>query len=47
MAYTAAEEADGERHQTIRSLEAAPVIAVDRQGGGMPTGTCELMELEE
>lgn len=46
MAYAAAKAADAQLNETIRSFESALVIAVDREAGGMPTGTCELMELQ-
>ena len=45
-AFTAAETADAQADETVRGLQATLVIAMDRQAGGMPACTCELMELE-
>lgn len=45
-AFTAAETADAQADKTVRGLQATLVIAMDRQAGGMPACTCELMELE-
>lgn len=46
VAFAAAEATDAQPYEATRSLESALVIAVDRQAGGMPTGACELMELQ-
>ena len=45
-AFTAAETADAQADKTVRGLQATPVIAMYRMAGGMPAGTCKLMELQ-
>ena len=45
-AFTAAETADAQADESVRGFETAQIITMDRQAGGMPAGTGELVELE-
>ena len=46
VAFMAAETTDAQADEAIRGFQATPVIAMYRKAGGMPAGTCKLMELQ-
>ena len=45
-AFTAAETADAQADESVWGFETTQIITMDRQAGGMPAGTSELVELE-
>ena len=46
VAFMAAETADAQADEAVRCFQAAPVIAMYSQAGGMSAGTCKLMDLQ-